>query len=84
MAQDKTGAGIGQGAEVPAQGRVNHSKVDRGPKEEGNRVERTARKRLRWLAVERKCCSCPQKTRFRTDGICGVCGHRRCAECMLE
>lgn len=40
MAQGKTGAGVGQGAEVPAEGKVDHPKVDKEPKEERKRVER--------------------------------------------
>ena len=77
-------AEISQSAETLTRRRSNRSKADNGSEGEGSWVEKKPRKRVQLLREPQKCCSCRRETRFRTDGICMPCGHKRCAECMLE
>ena len=77
-------AEIGPRAETSPRRHSDYSKVDNGLERVGVWVEKKPRKRVQLLKGLRKCCGCPRQTRFRNDGICGKCGHQRCAECMLE
>jgi hypothetical protein len=53
-----------------------HQKAERRTEEEKRFIERKPRQRVRLLSCDQECCSCRDKSRFRTNGVCGSCGHR--------
>ena len=61
-----------------------HQNAKRRTEEEKRFVERKPRQRVRRLSCDQECCNCRDKNRFRINGVCGSCGHRRCAECLIR
>jgi len=47
-------------------------------------IERKPRQRVRLLSYDQECCACEDKVRFRTNGVCDPCEHRRCVECLAR
>ena len=69
--------------EIALEAEICRQKAERKAQENKLFVEKLPRQRVRLLPGDQECCGCRDKTRFRTNGICHRCGHRRCAECLV-
>lgn len=76
--------GMAEDEAVARESFMYHQKAERRTGEEKRFIERKPRQRVRLLSCDQECCSCEDKSRFRTNGVCSSCGHRRCAECLIR